>query len=100
MAEHPISILFSEIAQWAQTQGAIDLPSHPGLWSGETDEWTVEINGHLEEIDGLPYGHARLVHKQFLRLAILSPFGGCIGGGASEGELIEHFRAARTARAH
>lgn len=96
MTDLPISELFAEIIDWAAANGAADLPSHPGIWSGETDQWKVDINGHSEEIDGLPFAHARLTHKRYLQLGILSPFGGCIGGGASEGDLIEHFRSART----
>ncbi len=95
-----IGELFGEIVEWATARGAESLNEHPGLWRDETSDWTVEINGHAEEIDGLPYAHARLVHKKYLQIAILSPFTGAIGGGATEDELIEHFRSINETAKH
>lgn len=91
------SELFAEIATWACAVGASDLHRHEGLWRGETDEWVVEINGHDEEVDGLPFAHARISNKNYLALAIVSPAGGGIVGGFPELEIIEHFRAAAKA---
>ena len=92
-----VSELFVEIGQWAVAKGAENIGGLPGLWVGETPEWTVEINGHAEEIDGLPFCNARLAHKQYLQVAIVSPRGGAIGGGATEDDLITHFRREREA---
>lgn len=100
MAEHemPVSALFMEIASWMNDIGVGDLRQYPGLWRGETPEWTVEMNGHDEPVDGLPFAHARLTHKKYMQFAVLSPYSGAILGG-SENDAIEHFRAIRAALA-
>lgn len=94
MNDQPISELAAAIIEWAVANGAEKISDTPGLWHGETDEWTVEANGHREAIDGLPFAHIRLTHKRYLQIAVLSPFGGIIGGGADEDAMIEHFREA------
>jgi len=89
-----LSELAAAIADWAVASGAENIADAPGLWRGETDEWTVDVNGHQEEIDNLPFAHFRLSHKTRFAFAVLSPFGGAIVGEYPEDDLIAHFRAA------
>jgi len=88
-----ISELFATIIDWIASKGVEDISKLPGLWTGETPEWKVEINGVGGEIDDLPYLHVRLRHKRLFQLGIISPTDGAIGGGAREDEMIEHFRS-------
>lgn len=95
MAEDaPMSELYAAVVEWATALGATRIQDLPGLWSGETDEWEVGINGHYEMVDGLAFGQMRLRNKKYLQIAILDPFGGAIGGGGSEDDMIAHFREA------
>lgn len=97
MSDLPIGELTAAVVEWAVANGAADIGNVPGLWRGETDEWKVEANGHEEDIDGLSFGNIRLTHKALLAVAILTPFGGVIGGGYPEDKLIDHFVSARSA---
>ena len=94
MADEPqISLLFATISEWAVAQGADKINRLPGPWTGETDEWTVKINGHPNEIDDVPpYGFLATHKTAFIGMAIGNAYGGCVIG-PSENELIEHFRS-------
>lgn len=81
------------IAEWAQRQGATEISKLPGLWEGETEEYRVRINGHLEEIDNVPPFSAAIAHKTYLIFAVVGPGGGTLTG-LSEEDLISYFRAA------
>jgi hypothetical protein len=88
----PISELWGTVAMWAQSVGAERIDRLPGLWDGETSEWSVRVNGHGREIDGVPpYGIA-MVHKTRLALAVVTPRSGQISG-ITEDEAISHFAA-------
>lgn len=92
MIERPISELFCMIMDWAISNGADRVDLLPGLWTGETADWLVELNGHETEVEDIPPFTFKLTHKvYFLGIALISPFGGALVG-ASEGELIEHFK--------
>ncbi|MEQ1938595.1 hypothetical protein ABMA46_10095 [Mesorhizobium sp. CN5-321] len=97
MPDTPVSVLFAEVLQWAEANGAPGFPPPDGLWRGETDEWKVEFNLNFQEYAGLPYACARLINKRYPYRAILSPFDGCVIG-ADEDNMIAHFRGARKAR--
>lgn len=88
-----ISELFAEIAGWAQRHGAINIGAMDSSWRGETDEWLVEINGQKDEVDGIPPFSARLRHKTLVQFAVVGPGSDALIG-ASEDDLIAHFRAA------
>jgi hypothetical protein len=100
MSDTPeISLLFATVVQWAVARGAERIDTLPGLWTGETDDWLVKLNGHSHEIEDTPPFGYLLQHKTALAgLAI----GGAIFGhviGPSEDDLIAHFRA-RTPQRH
>jgi hypothetical protein len=88
-----ITLLFATVVQWATTQGANNLKALPGVWTGETDQWTVKLNGHAREVEEVPpYGYL-LTHKTAVFGAALgNPTGGWIIG-PSEDDLIAHFQA-------
>jgi hypothetical protein len=89
----PITQLFATVVQWAIAQGADNIKALPGVWHGETDDWTVKLNGHPREIDDVPpYGYL-ITHKTALcGLAIGNAAGGCVMG-PSEDDLIAYFTA-------
>lgn len=89
-----ISELFSVLVDWVVSHGG-EMPGKlPGLWRGETEDWTVACNGSpKEEREGVPPASFLLQHKTaLLGMAIVNPFGGVVTG-PTEGELIEHFKA-------
>ncbi len=87
------SLLFYTIIRWAEAQGATNVKALPGCWHGETDEWTVRINGHSHEVEDVPPFSAVVMHKTaLLGIAVLNIAGGCITG-PTEDELISHFGA-------
>ncbi len=88
-----MSELFSEIIEWALRNGAENIKALGCPWTGETDEWSVAINGASEEVDLIPPFSAKLEHKVYIQLGVVGPTGGAIIG-ASEDALIEHFRNA------
>ena len=89
-----ISELFAVLVDWAISKGAERVDLLPGLWTGETDDWLVEMNGQKTEVEGIPPVTFKLTHKVFLSIALISPFDGALVG-ASEVELIEHFKGQR-----
>lgn len=91
--EPPIPELLMAVVDWSQRQGADAISKLEGVWSGETDEYRVRINGHREEIDNVPPFSAAIEHKDYFRIAIVGPGGGALTG-VSEGDLIAHFEAA------
>lgn len=92
MTERPITELYAALVDWALANGAEAATSD--LWSGETDQWAVKMNRRAHEIDDVPpYGYV-LAHKTaFVGMAVGDPFGGAVAG-ATEANLIAHFRAA------
>lgn len=90
-----ISELFAVLVDWVLSTGAENVGALPGLWTGETDQWSVECNGSTkEEREGIPPLTFKLTHKTALiGIALVNPSGGVVVG-PSEGELLEHFRAA------
>ncbi|XAI95571.1 hypothetical protein [Nostoc phage Nsp-JY21] len=93
MAEEPkITQLFATVVQWAITQGAENIGALPGLWTGETAEWKVKLNGHPREIEDVPPYGFLLTHKTaFVGFAIGNATDGAVAG-PSENELIAHFQ--------
>ena len=91
-----LSELYAELGKWAFAEGARNLHEHPGLWTAETPDWKVEMNGHREDVDGLPFATFRLTHKRYVLVAMVDPAGGTILGGTpnTEAEMIELFRSA------
>lgn len=88
-----MSELWASIVQWIASHEPGLLSELPGLWTGETPEWNVAMNGHDDEVDGIPPLSVRLTHKVYICIGIVGPGGGVIGGGASEGDIIDHFEA-------
>lgn len=93
MAEANIPELLMAIVEWSQRNGAEAISTLEGVWSGETDEYRVRINGHRQEIDNVPPFSAAIEHKDYLRFAVVGPGGGALTG-VSENDLIAHFRDA------
>lgn len=90
----PLSELFVTLTDWVISTGAEHLDRLPGLWHGETDEWTVRVNGHMHEVEGVAPVTFELTHKiYFTGLAIVSPYDGALIGISEDG-LIAHFKAA------
>lgn len=90
-----ISELYMEVVGWAVANGATRIDMTPGIWVGETSDYTVKVNPHDEEIDGLEFGQMSIEHKTlFAKIAVLFPSGGQVVG-VTEDDLIEHFRAER-----
>jgi hypothetical protein len=79
---------------WVDEERTVPLNEISGLWTGQTDDWDVEVNGHKAEIDGLPNYFIRLKHKTYLQMGIISPAGGALIGcsAEAESEIIEHFK--------
>lgn len=97
MADRPISELYVALVDWAIANGAEKIDRLPGLWTGETSQWNVAINGHKHEVDGVPPFGYQLTHKTALvGAAVGGPFGGVLAG-PSEADIIAHFRAATPA---
>jgi hypothetical protein len=93
MSGRPMSELFAVLVDWSISKGAEMVDRLPGLWTGETAEWLVELNGQKTELEGIPPLTFKLTHKAyFLRMALVGPYGGALVG-PSEDELIEYFRA-------
>jgi len=94
MADAPnIPALLMAVVDWATRNGADRISEVPGVWSGETAEYKVRINGHREEIDDVPPFSAVIEHKTYMRLAVVGPGGGALTG-LSEDDLIAHFQEA------
>ena len=94
MADQPVSELFSVLIRWATSLGAEKISELPGVWQGETADWSVKINGHPREIDDVPpYGYLCQHKTAFIGIALGDINGGCVMG-PSEAELIAHFKAA------
>lgn len=93
--DRQITELFAVLVDWALSAGAENVGALPGLWTGETDQWAVECNGSTtEDRQDIPPMTFRLTHKTALiGVALVNPFGGVVAG-PSEGELLDHFRAA------
>lgn len=87
-----MSELWAAIIEWIAVQSPGRLDKIDGLWRGETPEWTVEVNGHGVETDGLAPFNIRIVHKVYASVGIISPSGGCIAA-ASEDDIIKHFNS-------
>ncbi len=85
-----MSEAWAEVMKWVMAQGAERINELPGLWTGETDEWKVSVNGHREEVEGVPPYGVQLEHKVFFQVAVIQPNGGAICG--SEDAVIEHFK--------
>ncbi len=79
-----------EVMSWVMAQGVERINELPGLWTGETDQWKVSVNGHSEEVDGVPPYGIQLEHKTYVQIAVIQPNGGSIIG--SEDALIDHFK--------
>lgn len=98
----PVSELFSAIADWAISRGAVNLSEEPGLWKGSTKPaagigpFEVCVNAHSEIIEAVPPMHA-VISCGWLPIAIVNPFGGEIMASHQDGEdeagLIAHFKA-------
>lgn len=92
MADRPISELFTVLADWVVASGQERVDELPGLWHGETADWRVRLNGHMDTREDLSPMTFELTHKTaFIGMAFVSPFGGIVVG-PSEAELIDHFR--------
>ncbi len=85
-----ISEAWAAVINWAGGQGMENAKELPGLWTGETDEWKVSINGHREEVGGVPPYGVQLELKVYFQVAVIQPNGGAICG--SEDALIDHFK--------
>lgn len=85
--------LYATVVDWILAAGAQNLNETPGLWTGQTAEWLVQVNPHNARTDDFDPFEMRLTHHRlFGALAVLDPRGGSIIG-PSEAELIAHFTA-------
>lgn len=91
-----MSELWVAIMEWVASRNPGRIDVLDDLWRGATPEWSVEVNGRREETGGLPPLTIRLAHRTFLSLGIITPTGGIITG-ASEDDLIRHFKAESSA---
>lgn len=84
---------FVVLAEWAGTQGAIDLAQKLGLWEGRLGEFNVAINAHREPLsssDGLtvPPMHIAVNAPDYLGAVMLIAPDGGIGSAGMEGDVI------------
>lgn len=101
MAEQGISELFLAMVEWMKRIGVENAALGPQPWRGElkTDRDTLKsaLNASKEPVDcgGSPLQpyHAQIVAEKFICVAIISPYGGAIGGW-QEPDLIEIFNNA------
>ncbi len=93
-----ISEAWATVIGWAGNQGMENAKDLPGLWTGETDEWKVSVNGHREEVGGVPPYGIQLENKVFVQVAVIQPNGGAICG--SEDALIDHFKTLQNKDTH
>lgn len=80
--------LMVAVINWAISQGAANIR---GIWSGETDQWEVKINGSFTEIEDMAPFSVHLTHKDSFAIAVLDPTGG-VRMGIDEDAAIAHFR--------
>lgn len=100
--DRPISELFSVMVDWMKSIGVTDASKGPQPWRGTFKTpngrtLKVALNCSKEEIDGdgiklAPY-HASITSDEIMVAAIISPFGGALGG-VSEADMIDAFKNA------
>lgn len=57
-----------------------------GLWEYQVDDnWAFKVNGHEEEVEGVPPFHALILYEG-LPAGLVSPVGGIIASGAAVNE--------------
>lgn len=85
-----LSELWVTIMNWVSDQNPGEIFRLEGLWSGQTPDWNVEVNGHKHEVEDVPPYGVRLSHREYLAFGIISPNSGVITG-PTEDEIIAHF---------
>lgn len=103
-----VTALYAAVVEWATSAGAKDIGNLPGVWHGRTRKIErmgpidVRINGHLEEIDGIPPGTIKLGMDDYFPgiIGLVWSDGGTLISSPVEGEneegLIAHFKAQAT----
>lgn len=99
MTTERMTVVFSKVVDLAEVLGVENIKELEGCWEYRFgDKWLLKMNGHPEEIDGVPAFHCYMERGGF-PAAVFNPYGGTTLGG-SEDELIavldEAIRAARS----
>jgi hypothetical protein len=81
-----VSVAFDKLAEVAIALGVPALDKHEGLWRHDLPGgWSVAVNGHEQDVDGVPPFHARLSLYGF-PAGLINPREGIIVGGDGAGE--------------
>ena len=76
-----ITEIFYYISLIAEKNNVRNIGKLDGLWKCKVDEdWEFRVNGHDEEIDGIPPYYALIVYRG-LPAGLVNPFGGTIAAG-------------------
>jgi hypothetical protein len=89
--EEPFAEAFGAILELADVLGVKHIYKLPGLWCVDVDEhWTIRMNGHREEVGGVPAHTAALEYNGW-PAGMSQPSGGIIAAGelANENSFIE-----------
>lgn len=97
VGDRPIVEAFAEIVAYAERKGVKSIGELPGLWEFDVDGWHVKVNGHREEIAGVPGYHAIVEYNGWPTL-VMSPFDGISmltrDGARAEDEFIAAIKGA------
>jgi hypothetical protein len=92
MGGEQFSEAFALLVDLALKRGQRNIQDAPGLAVIEIDgAWTARVNGHREEVDGVPPLHA-VIEWRGTPVGVMSPMAGVLALGA-EDELIAALRA-------
>ena len=84
----PITRVFAKVVDLAEAVGVTKISQLAGCWEYRIDDkWSLKVNGHREEVDGLPAFHGMATCNEW-PASIFSPFSGTVLGG-TEDELLE-----------
>ena len=101
MTTKPMTVVFGKVVELADVLGVESINDYPGCWEYRiSDKWLLKLNGHPEEVDGIPPFHAYVEFNGW-PTGVFNPWGGEIAAGeaANEDILIEALdEAIRTAK--